>query len=404
MINNEEHFDKADGPQSSGGGNKLVWIVVVVMAVICIAVGVLSSVLTAYFMRRGTTPPIINTEERKENITAVVSSRKPAITEVVCGGLRGSGVCMRYEKGKVYVLTNAHVLGIESADDVVHSKVVVRFYNEDDGYPADVVGYSSLYDIALLSVSHGEVYIIDTPEIFIRSLDYSEGDVTVAIGNAMGLGISAYDGIISKASDVITSNGKNVPVMRTTSAINAGMSGGALFDMEGRFLGLNTYRMSVTDGGDIHDASKDVEDTGFVTPVSIVYAVYNRIYEYGNGGEIGGLPVISYYGSTGTTSVGGMTVTVIGAKAGTFTAEIRKGLLTVSAVDTVSPIAGMQVGDVIEKIGSTEIKAPYDLCRAAGELLRYRYMAADGEKLALSLSRDGHSSSVEIDGYFGYVG
>ncbi|MCH5350767.1 MAG: trypsin-like peptidase domain-containing protein [Clostridiales bacterium] len=407
MNNNEEQINSGEKENSSRGANKTVWLVVAVMTVICIAVGVLSSVLTAYFMRRGAVLPPINIDITEQDTAAVVKARKPAVTEVICGGLRGSGVNMRYEKGKVYVLTNAHVLGLENGGETPIGDVVVRFYNEEEGYKAEVVGYSALYDIALVSVEHGEVYIIDTPEIFNRTLTYSEGDRTVAIGNAMGLGISAYDGIISKSSDIITSGEKKVPVMRTTSAINAGMSGGALFDMKGCFLGLGTYRMSSTDTSDSHEPSKDVEDTGFVTPVSIVYDIYRQIFAFGNGGEIGGFPVMLYYGSTNYTSLGGMTVTVTGSKPGTFTAEMRRGKLVVSSVDTVSPIPGMQVGDVIYKIGGTELypdgKDPFDFCRIVGELLRYRYLASEGEKFTLGLLRGDMPVTVEIEGYFGYV-
>ncbi len=389
-------YASVNGKEVRSDGNRLVWIVVIVMSVLCIAVGICSSVLTGYFMRRGVTPPTINTDPKQE-IAAVVSARKPAITEVVSGNLRGSGVCMRYEQGKVYVLTNKHVLG--NLDDII-----VRFYNEDDGFKATLVGYSTLYDMALLTVDHDEVYIIDTPDILIRTLEYNEGDYTVALGNAMGMGIAAYDGIISKSSDIITSNGVNVPVMRTTSAINAGMSGGALFDMEGHFLGLGTYRMSVSDGGDGSDPSKDVEDTGFVTPVSIVCDIYRQLLEYGNGGELGGLPVISYYGSSSTTAVGGMVVT--GANLG-FTAELRHGKLTVVGLDSVSPVNGMEIGDVIVKIGKTELypedKTPYDLCRIVGELLRYRRMTYEGDKFTIGLQRGNSTVTVEINGYYGYV-
>lgn len=389
-------FASVKGTKVRGEGNRLLWTVVIVMSILCIAVGVCSSVLTGYFMRRGVALPSINTDN-KQSIAAVVAARKPAITEVVSGGLRGSGVCMKYDKGKVYVITNKHVLG--NLDDVV-----VRFCNEDEGYKATLVGYSTIYDIALLSVEHDEVYILDTPEIFVRTLEYDEGDYTVAIGNAMGLGIAAYDGIISKSSDIITSNGVNVPVMRTTSAINAGMSGGALFDMEGHFLGLGTYRMSVSDNGDGQDPSKDVEDTGFVTPVSIVYDIYYQLLEYGKGGELGAIPMISYYGSSATTATGGIVVT--GKNLG-FTAEFRKGRLTVVGIDSASPVPGMEVGDVIVKIGKTDLypedKNPYDLCRTVGEILRYRFNTSEGDRFTLGLLRGDQAVSIEIEGYYGYV-
>ena len=187
--------------------NRLVWMIVALMTALCIAVGVLSSALTGYFMRRGEKPPVIDTHgDVQQNIAAVIAARKSSIAEVSCGGLKGSGIVMKREGDTVYVLTNAHVL---ESYVMVEQLPAVRFYGEDGFYQASVVGYDGFYDVAVLSLDHTTVhtvYNLDGSEFFSPDVKYSEGDYVVSIGNAMGMGIASYDGIISRASEMLECN------------------------------------------------------------------------------------------------------------------------------------------------------------------------------------------------------
>lgn len=366
--------------------NKFVWIVVAVMSVICVLVGVLSSILTVRFMKKGENPPAINGEPSQQ-VSTVVALRKSTVVEIVCGPLHGSGVVMKFENSKVYVLTNAHMLG-----SVVTP--AVRFYGEDEYFDAETVGYNSFYDVAVLTVAHEPkytVYDLDGSEFFSPSREFNEGDYTVALGNAMGMGISAYDGIIARKSDILQYGDKLVPVTRTTAAINAGMSGGALYDMEGYFIGLGTYRMSTTDdSAGSHNPANDVEDTGFVVPVSIVYPIYKQILAYGDGGETGVLNM-RYYAATTSVS-GGINAIDLG-----FTCEFRGGALTVATVDQNGG-GDIAVGDVITLIGSSAVKN--DFCAVVGELLKYRRTAYTGTTLKLTLLRKGATIVKTYDGIF----
>ncbi len=370
-------------------GNRTVWLVLAVMAVICVLTGVLSALITAHFMQKGSTPVGIISDDKKESISAVVSARGSSVVEIASGNLHGSGVVMKLEGNKIYVLTNAHVIngGVPA----------VRFYGEDSYYKAEVLGYSSYYDIAVVTVSHKtqyEIYDLDGSEYFSATLDYETGDHVVAIGNAMSLGIAAYDGIISRRSELLDYESKTLPVIRTTAAINAGMSGGALFDMDGNLVGLGTFRMTsmAVGGGGSH--ADDVEDTGFALPVSVVYPVYKQILEFGDGGEIGLLGMNFYRANS--TSIGGMTMRGFG-----YTSEYRNGKLTVVSLDTVSPPKDIKTNDIIVKIGSYEVTD--DICKTCGEFLRYRLGSYTGEPLQLTVDRGGSIVTVYLDGYYKYV-
>ncbi len=358
--------------------NRLVWMIVAVMSALCIAVGICSSLLTGYFMRRGSTPPVINTEGLQQNIAAVISARKNNIAEISCavgsGASNGSGIIIERKRSRYYILTNEHI--IDATDSCA-----VRFSGDDAYYAAEIVGYSKFFDIAVLSVEYNDIIFddLDGTEVFSPTTEYGEGDYAVAIGNGMAMGIAAYDGIISRSSELLVYETKTVPVMRTTAAINDGMSGGALFDMQGRMIGLNTYRMT------------DKEDTGFVTPVSMVYPVYKQIVEYGDGGDVGlfGLD----YRKTNTSAVGW-----IGCSAAGFECEYRGGKLTVVG----STLSGLKVGDVITHIGGVAVTS--DICRTSGEFLRYRRdHSASGVELNLAVSRSGAELTVTVAGYHRYV-
>ncbi len=375
--------------KSAGGGNnnKFVWIVLAVMVVMCVAVGVLSSVLTAYFMRRGTTPPVINTEGVHQALEGVVTARKSNIVEVSCngGGIVGSGVVTKYEKSHYYVLTNAHVAGEGCV------KAAVRFDGDDGYYEAELVGYNSFYDVSVLRVAYADARIadIDGSGVFNRGLDYKEGEYVVAIGNAMGMGVAAYEGIISRACELLEYGGKTVPVLRTTAAINAGMSGGAVFDVDGNFVGLGTYRMSNSEanGG---DHSTDVENTAFVVPVSVVYPIYKQIVEFGDGGEIGIMQLD--FRRAASSAVGWMGFHSLG-----FDCVYKNGKLTVENTN----VSALQSGDVITGVGAYSVST--DICRTAGEFLCYRLGSHTGGQLRLTVTRNGSEITVPFERYYGYA-
>lgn len=389
-------YARSVGAEPVREGNRLLWITVIVMTVLCIAVGVLSSTLTGYFMRKGAPPPVINTDNVRQEIAAVVETRKSNIVEVECrtSGLRGTGVMTKLENNKIYIITNAHVLNGSSTASV-------RFDGDDDFYSAEVVGFSSYYDIAVLSVTGYNppkgVYNLDGSDYLDSAVKYSDGDYVVAIGNAMAMGIAAYDGIVSRTSELLGYGDKTAPVLRTTAAINEGMSGCGLFDMSGHLIGIGTYRMtSSVEGTAGHD--KDVEDTGFALPISIVYPVYKQILESASGEEEAHLPSMTL-SKPRTTSVGAITFDLRGY--GVFTAEYRGGKLTVVNIDANMAPAGLSFGDVITAVGSVDITS--DICATVGEFLRYRSGASRGSVMTLTLRRDGKSQAVTIDGYYRHV-
>ena len=383
--------------------NRLVWIVIIVMTVMCIAVGICSSVITARLMQRGIRPDEIKTTgEIQQNIAAVVSARKNSIVEVRCavGGniFSGSGIVMKRDGRNAIVVTNTHVI-IQYVDNPAATPLV-RFAGYDDYFTAKLLGYDGHYDIAVLSVPVDDdlvVYDIDGSDVVSPDVSFNEGDYVVSIGNAMSMGIASYDGTISRKSELLecselfpertNQTKKTVPVFRTTAVINAGMSGGGVFDMKGRLVGLGTYRMSVsgevnTEGGSPTSA---VEDTGFATPISIVYPVYKRILSSGDGDEVG---LFTVQTEKTNSAVGQVSLPMLG-----FNCEYRMGKLVVK---TVGAGGGVRSGDIITQIGDKLVTA--DICEVTGAFLRY-HRTGSGNTLKLTVLRGNTSIPVTFDGF-----
>lgn len=388
--------NSSDNAGRTKNDNRLVWIVLIVMTVMCIAVGICSAVITARLVQRGMKPTEINTDGKvQQNISAVVAARKNSITEVRCGSLSSSGIAMKRDGKNVIVLTNAHAIAQYVTETTAN--LHVRFMGDDNFYgDVSVVGYDGLYDVAVLSVPVKDelaIYDIDGSDVVSPDVKFVDGDYVVSIGNAMNMGISYYDGIISRKSELLecdklfgASGKKTVPVFRTTAVINAGMSGGGVFDMNGRLVGLGTYRMSNTtgvntDGG----ASTDVENTGFATPMSVVYPVYRRILDTNDGGAVGLFAVTA---EKTNSAIGLINLPQLG-----FTCEYRQGELTVK---TVSFGTAVKSGDIIKKVGDKTVTS--DICEVTGAFLRY-HRTGSGKALSVTVSHDGVEKAVTFDGF-----
>ena len=151
-----------------------------------------------------------------------------------------------------YVVTNNHV--IADADEIT---VILH---DDTNLKAEVIGRDTKTDIALLKVKSDK----PLPAVTWGDSDAARiGDWVLAIGNPFGLGGSVTAGILSARQRDINS-GPYDDFLQTDAAINKGNSGGPMFNMDGRVIGMNTAIYSPS-GGSI--------GIGFAIPSSIAKAV-----------------------------------------------------------------------------------------------------------------------------------
>jgi len=159
-----------------------------------------------------------------------------------------------------YVITNNHV--VQGAD-----KISVIF-QDDTRLTAKLVGRDPKTDIAVLKVKPEEKL---TPLEFGNSDKSRVGDWILAIGNPFGLGGTVTAGIISARSRNINA-GPYDNFIQTDASINRGNSGGPMFNLDGKVVGINTAILSPS-GGSV--------GIGFAIPSSTVEPVIRQLIKYG---------------------------------------------------------------------------------------------------------------------------
>jgi serine peptidase DegS len=160
-----------------------------------------------------------------------------------------------------FLVTNFHV--IAEAAEIRVQLADGRFANPD------VVGVDAETDLALLKVDVGSLPVISLG----NSSELRIGDIVLAIGNPYGLGKSVTQGIVSATGrNSLATLTTFQDYIQTDAAINAGNSGGALVNVAGELVGLNTATL-------VQDAS--TEGIGFAIPVDLVRGVVDEIKQHG---------------------------------------------------------------------------------------------------------------------------
>jgi Do/DeqQ family serine protease len=174
----------------------------------------------------------------------------------------GSGVIVRRDGDVYYVLSNDHVIG--NADAITVTL--------DDGteYSADIVGKDARKDLALVSFQSDTDYPVavlgDSDELMV-------GDWVLAIGSPFGFQSTVTAGIVSAVGRRGGPDGNISDFIQTDAAINRGNSGGALVNLRGEVVGINTWITSQT-GGSV--------GLGFSIPVNNVKRSIDDFIETGS--------------------------------------------------------------------------------------------------------------------------
>jgi serine protease Do len=162
------------------------------------------------------------------------SGEQRPVTEEQQGG--GSGFVISADG---YIVTNNHVItGGPNAAAV--DSVTVTFPDRSE-YKATIIGRDDTSDVAILKINASK------PLPFVEMGDTSKlrvGDWVVAIGNPLGLGSTVTAGIVSALQRNTGDGGPYDRFIQTDTAINRGNSGGPLFDLNGKVVGINNRLIS----------------------------------------------------------------------------------------------------------------------------------------------------------------
>ena len=264
----------------------------------------------------------------------------------------GSGVIIDSESG--YVVTNHHV--IENAD-----QIRVRL---DDGrsFEAKVVGADPEADVAVIQIPAQGLKAINMGDSDLLRV----GDFVVAIGNPFGLSQTATFGIVSALGRSGLGIEDYEDFIQTDASINQGNSGGALVNLRGELIGVNTAILA-RGGGNV--------GIGFAIPVNMVVSLTAQIIEFG---EV----------RRGRLGVHIQDLTPELAQA--FGVEAGSGALISKVMpDSAAKAADLREGDVITMVDGRAIKGATELRNVIG-------LARADEEIELTYIRDRKSFNKKI--------
>ena len=268
-----------------------------------------------------------------------------------------------------YVITNTHV--IQDASDI--------FVTLSGGrkFKADIVGYDTLTDIALLKVDGVNLPVSD----FGNSEALVVGQWVVALGNPLGLFDLSYEptatiGIISGLNIDFGVRNKEYAyrnMIQTDASINEGNSGGPLINLNGEIIGINTFIMT---GSNSNQGSIGI---GFSIPINRVKDIVHDLILYGE---------VQRTYSTGLT-VKPMNVTVqkylsVPFNNGVVIVDIEK--------KSTGMIAGLKIGDIILKVDGILINSNEDI----NTVNRQNFRKA-GDKINLEVWRQGEILNIDLE-------
>ncbi|MDR0567701.1 MAG: Do family serine endopeptidase [Spirochaetaceae bacterium] len=145
----------------------------------------------------------------------------------------GSGIIVRQNKDTYYVLTNYHV--VENVNEIV----VVD--NNGKEFSAELIGKDDRRDLAMVSFRSADSYPL---AVLADSDAVKVGDWTIAVGNPLGFMSSVTMGIVSAVGRTPIGGGPGNNIndfIQTDASINQGNSGGALVNIRGEVIGINTW-------------------------------------------------------------------------------------------------------------------------------------------------------------------
>lgn len=163
-----------------------------------------------------------------------------------------------------YIMTNDHVV---SGSDEIYIKLL-----DNTEVPAKIIGTDPKTDLALLKINIEK----KLPAVeFADSSKVRVGDIAIAIGNPLGFGGTVTTGIISsKGRDLGLNQDELVDdFLQTDAAINTGNSGGPLYDIHGKVVGINTSIPDINGGTNI--------GIGFAIPSNTVIDIMKQLKEKG---------------------------------------------------------------------------------------------------------------------------
>jgi len=324
--------------------------------------------------------PLVRANSAAPNWTAVAAAVRPSVVAVKLqtsdgNGDEGSGVVLD-RSGKI--LTNNHVVAAVGTGDTLTITLA-------DGriYPATVLGTDQSTDLAVLQIKKPPSGL--RAATFANSTAVKVGDPVMAIGNPLGLSDTVTTGIVSALNRPVTTSAESRPTtpfdpgqsqsspvvtdaIQTDAAINPGNSGGALVDAKGHVIGITS---SIASLGSAFGGESGNIGLGFAIPSNETRYVADQLVHHGT----------VKHAYLGVSVSDGMVSSGDAQRAAAVVGKVTSG--------TPAASAGLRAGDGIIALNGSALDG-------ADSLVAQVHALAPGTKVALTLVRGGHESTVHL--------
>jgi Do/DeqQ family serine protease len=301
-------------------------------------------------------PSVVNIATTRVNSEPVIEPQRQQNNTIPTEAKRStnlaSGVIVDSDKG--YILTNFHV--VQGAEEVMIT------LSDGRNFPAKLIGGDSESDVAVVQIQSEKLQSITLGD----SDTLQVGDFVLAIGNPFGLSQSVSSGIVSALGRTDLGIEGYEDFIQTDAAINMGNSGGALINIKGELIGINTAILSSA-GGNM--------GIGFAIPINMARNIMQQLIQFG---EV----------RRGLLGVVAQSLTPDLASA--FHASKTHGAI-ISQIVAESPAAdsGLKIGDVVLSINDKPINNASELRNQIG-------LAAIDSVINLGIERLGKAQTINI--------
>ena len=250
----------------------------------------------------------------------------------------GSGVVVDAANG--YILSNHHV--------IADAKTIIVTFKDGRQHQAKLIGSDPRTDVSVLQIPSSGLTAVPMSD----SDNLRVGDFAVAIGNPFGLGQTVTSGIISalgRSGLGLSGKGREQnfeEFIQTDAAINIGNSGGALVNLNGELIGINTAILSPNKGGNV--------GIGFAIPINMAKDVMRQLIDHG---EIRR----GYFGV--------IVQTLTPELAEALNTSLKQGAI-IASIEEDSPAAasGLQLYDIVVAINGHPVKNSAEMRNRIGVL------------------------------------
>ena len=181
------------------------------------------------------------------------------VIRVTTSSSSGAGSGVIYDSNG-YIVTNYHV-----ANETCKT-ISVQLY-DGSTYEGQYIYGDELADLAVIKIDKTNCDYA----VFGDSSALTYGDAVIAIGNPLGYGLSVTTGVVSRPSESVTMGNATMTLLRTDAAVNSGNSGGGLFDLNGKLIGIVNAKI----------AANSVDNVGYAIPSATVVKSINDLKNYG---------------------------------------------------------------------------------------------------------------------------